>query len=150
MPNPTGRWLNRSQWQCPKCAWVNGSADESCQRCDQSVRPAEDEPVRPPDPLDLIGHDETRAANAGLVELAKKAAHSVTRVTHEKAAALIRDGLHKGLTKRGEQGDRAWQAIIALSEDDQRAALGYLVDDLESEGFALYRLDEPNGSGAAG
>ena len=59
--------------------------------------------------------------------------------------ALIGDSLRSSLKKRGEQGDRAWQAITELPEDDQRAALGYLVDDLEEEGFALYRInrDEP-------
>jgi hypothetical protein len=63
-------------------------------------------------------------------------------VTHEKAVTLIGDSLRKGLNKRGEQGDRAWQAITELPEDDQRAALGYLVDDLEEGGFALYRIDQ--------
>jgi hypothetical protein len=78
----------------------------------------------------------------GPVELATKAVHTLRRVTRDKAMALIGDSLHKGLRKGGEQGDRAWQAITALPQDDQRAALGYLVDDLESGGFALYRLDE--------
>jgi hypothetical protein len=141
MPDPTGRWLNGRQWQCPKCAWVNGAADESCQQCGRSVRPPADEPVRPLDPLDLISHDETRAASAGLVELATKAVHTLTRVTREKAVALIGDSLRKGLKKGGEQSDRAWQAITELPENDQRAALGYIVDDLEEEGFALYRID---------
>ena len=142
MPDPTGRWLHTAQWQCPKCAWVNGSADESCQKCGQSVRPPEDEPVRPPDPLDLISHDESREEGAGPVELATKAVHTLTRVTREKAMALIGDGLRNSLKKRGEQGDRAWQAITELPEDDRRAALGYMVDDLEEEGFALYRIDQ--------
>ena len=137
MPDPTGRWLNTTQWQCPKCAWVNGSADESCQKCGQSVRPPEDEPVRPPDPLDLISHDPTRVGDGRLVELV----HTLTRVTHEKAMALIGDSLRNGLKKRGAQGDRAWQAITELPEDDRRAALGYMVDDLEEEGFVLYRVD---------
>ncbi|MBV9417078.1 MAG: hypothetical protein JO363_18985, partial [Solirubrobacterales bacterium] len=63
-----------------------------------------------------------------------------------KAMALIGDSLRSSLKKRGEQGDRAWQAITELPEDDQRAALGYLVDDLEGEGFALYRInrDQPD------
>ena len=61
MPDPTGRWLNATQWQCPKCAWVNGYLDARCQKCGQSVRPAEEEPVRPPDPLDLIGRKDTGA-----------------------------------------------------------------------------------------
>jgi hypothetical protein len=140
MPDPTGRWLNTMQWQCPKCAWVNGSADESCQKCDRSVRPPENEPVRPPDPLDLISHDEARVASGGLVELAAKAVHTLTRVTRERAMALIGDSLRDGLKKGGEQGDRAWQAIAELPDDDQHAALGYLVDDLEVGGFALYRI----------
>ena len=55
--------------------------------------------------------------------------------------ALIGDGLRNSLKKRGEQGDRAWQAITELPEDDRRAALGYMVDDLEEEGFVLYRVD---------
>jgi hypothetical protein len=55
---------------------------------------------------------------------------------------LIGDSLRKGLKERGEQGDRAWQAITELPEDDQRAVLGYLVDDLEAGGFALYRIDQ--------
>jgi len=57
MPDSTGRWVNRLQWQCPKCAWVNGSADATCQKCEGSVRPSEDEPARPWGPLDLIGRD---------------------------------------------------------------------------------------------
>ena len=145
MPDPTGRWLNRMQWQCPKCAWVNGSASERCQKCARSVRPPANEPVRPPDPLDLISHSEAGVTNPGLVELATNAVHALTRVTREKAMALIGDSLRSGLKKRGEPGNRAWQAITELPEDDQRAALGYLVDDLEGEGFALYRInqDEP-------
>ena len=145
MPDPTGRWLNRVQWQCPKCAWVNSSANGACQKCGRSVRPAQNEPVRPPDPLDLISHGEPGAANPGLVELATKAVHTLTRVTRERAMALIGDSLRNSLKKRGAQGNRAWQAITELPEDDQRAALGYLVDDLEEEGFALYRInqDEP-------
>jgi hypothetical protein len=141
MPDPSGRWLNRAQWQCPKCAWVNGSADEICQQCHHSVRPPADEPVRPPDPLDLISHDPT-GASPGLVELATKAVQNLTRVTHAKAVALIGEGLRDGLTKRGERGDRAWKAISELPPEDQHAAFGYLVDDLEEEGFALYRVDQ--------
>lgn len=142
MTDPTGRWLNTMQWQCPKCGWVNGSGDASCQKCARSVRPPANEPARPPDPLDLISHDPDRAANAGLVELATKAVHTLTRVTRVKAMALIGDGLRNSLKNRGEKGDRAWQAITELPEDDQRAALGRLVDDLEEGGFALYRIDE--------
>jgi hypothetical protein len=65
MPDPTGRWINNAQWQCPKCAWVNGSENERCQKCDGSVRPSEDEPVRPWGPLDVI-------RNADPVEVAKQ------------------------------------------------------------------------------
>jgi hypothetical protein len=145
MADPTGRWLNRTQWQCPKCAWVNGSADESCQNCGRSVRPSENEPVRPPDALDLIGHDDARVGNSRPVELASKAVHTLTRVTREKARALIGESLRTALTKRGEKGDRAWQAIAELPESDQSAALSSVVDELEEEGFALYRIgqDEP-------
>lgn len=142
MPDPTGRWLNTTQWQCPKCAWVNGPADERCQKCGSSVRPPKKEPVRPLDPLDLISHDEARVGDAGLVALTNKAVHTLTRVTREKATALIGNSLRNSLKQRGEHGDRAWQAITELSEDDQRAAFGYLVDDLEQGGFALYRVDE--------
>jgi hypothetical protein len=142
MPDPTGRWLNTTQWQCPKCAWVNGSGDESCQKCGRSGRPPQDEPVRPPDPLDLISHPEARGADPGLVELATEAIHTMSRVTREKAMAAIGASLRNGLQKRGQRGDRAWQAITELPEDDRRAALGYVVDELEKEGFALYRLDE--------
>ena len=137
MPDPTGRWLNTTQWQCPKCAWVNGFATESCEKCDQSVRPPENEPVRPLDPLDLISHDPARVGDPRLVDLV----HTLTRVTREKAMGLIGHSLRNALTKRGEQGDRVWQAISELPEDDQRAALGSLVDDLEEGGFALYRID---------
>lgn len=61
MSDPSGRWVNAMQWQCPNCAWVNGSADERCQKCDASVRPPEDEPARPWGPLDLIRNDEALA-----------------------------------------------------------------------------------------
>jgi hypothetical protein len=60
MPDSTGRWVNRLQWQCPKCAWVSSAADESCPKCGGSVRPSEDEPARAWGPLDLIGRDEAR------------------------------------------------------------------------------------------
>ena len=142
MTDPTGRWLNATQWQCPKCGWVSASADESCQKCGESVRPPESEPVRPPDPLDLISEDPTRVGDSRPVELAAKAVHTLTRVTRAKAMALIGAGLRNSLKKRGEQGDRVWQTITELPEDDQRATLGYLVDDLEEEGFALYRIDQ--------
>jgi len=138
MPDPTGRWINARQWQCPKCAWVNGSADERCQRCGGSVRPPQSEPVRPLDPLDLIGHDPDRVVDAGLAERATKAVHTLTRVTREKAIAVLGDSLRR----RGERGDRAWQAMAELPDDDRRAAFGHLVDTLEEEGVALYRFNE--------
>jgi hypothetical protein len=142
MPDPTGRWLSANQWQCPKCGGINASADQRCRHCDGSVRPPASEPVRPPDPLDLISHDPSRAGDVGLAKAATRAAETLTRVTHAKAVALIGEGLRNALKRRGEQGDRAWQAIDELPEDDQRAALGYLVDDLEEAGFALYRIDQ--------
>jgi hypothetical protein len=145
MADPTGRWINGAQWQCPKCAWVNGSADERCQKCARSVRPSENEPVRRPDALDLIGHDEARVGDSRPVELATKAVHSLSRVTRDKARALIGESLRAALKKRGEKGDRAWQAISEMPENDKSAALDSLVEDLEEEGVALYRIgqDEP-------
>jgi hypothetical protein len=140
MPDPTGRWLNRTQWQCPRCAWVSGSADATCQHCGASVRPPEDEPARPPDPLDIIGYDESRAADARPAERAAKALVRLTRATREKATALFGESLHRGLNRHGEQGHRAWQAIAEMPESEQRAALGSVVDGLEEEGFALYRI----------
>jgi hypothetical protein len=56
--------------------------------------------------------------------------------------ALIGAGLRNGLKRRGERGDRAWEAITELPEEDQQAALASLLDDLEKVGFALYRVDE--------
>ncbi len=146
MPDPTGRWINNTQWQCPKCAWVNGRAAKRCQRCDGSVRPAAEEPVRPPDPLDLISHHEARVGDASRpVELATKAVQTLTRVTRDKAMALIGDSLRTGLRKGGEHGDRAWQAITEMPDNAQNAALGSVVDELEESGFALFRIgeDEP-------
>jgi hypothetical protein len=58
MPDPTGRWVNAAQWQCPKCLWVNESARERCQKCDGSLRPSEDEPVRAWDALDVVGRPD--------------------------------------------------------------------------------------------
>ena len=72
MPNPTGRWVNREQWQCPKCLWVNDSVHESCEKCAGSVRPSDDEPVRRWDALDLIGRGETDGRDADPVELATR------------------------------------------------------------------------------
>lgn len=72
MPNPTGRWVNAAQWQCPKCLWVNDSAHEHCEKCGGSVRPSEDEPVRPWGPLDVVGRGETDRQDADPVELAAK------------------------------------------------------------------------------
>ena len=54
----------------------------------------------------------------------------------------IGDSLRNGLKKRGGRGGQAWQAITQLPEDEQRATFGYVVDDLEEGGFALYRTDE--------
>ena len=138
MPDPTGRWLNKNQWQCPKCAWVNDADRERCQNCGESVRPPESEPVRPPDPLDLIGYDET---GVGTVGRAASAVQALTRVTRDKAMALIGESLRTGLRKRGASGDRAWRAIAEMPADDQRAALESLVENLEEEGFGLYRVD---------
>ena len=55
MPDPTGRWIARGQWQCPACGTVNPEDRERCQGCGESVRPSFDEPIRPPDPTDIIG-----------------------------------------------------------------------------------------------
>jgi hypothetical protein len=135
MPDPTGRWLNTTQWQCPKCGWVNDSDRERCQKCDGSVRPAQDEPARPPDPLDLISHGGTPS-----VSPAEFVARAV-KVTREKATSLIGESLRNALTRRGEKGDRAWQAIAEMPESDQRAALDSVVDDLEQRGFVILRID---------
>jgi hypothetical protein len=146
MSDPTGRWLNSSQWQCPRCAWVNGSAEETCKQCGGSLRPSRSEPARPPDPLDLIGHSESAADGTGPVELAAQAIHRMSRVTREKAASLFGESLRMELTRHGEKGNRAWMAIAAMPESDQRAALGSLVDDLERGGFVLYRVGDDEGS----
>ena len=127
MPDPTGRWLNNAQWQCPKCGWVNERADERCQSCDASVRPPADEPVRPPDPLDLISHREPRRGDGSrAVKLATKAGQTITRVTRDKATALIGDSLRNVLKDGGA--------------DD--AAPGAVVDDLEQAGFALFEIGD--------
>jgi len=60
MPDPTGRWISRSQWQCPACGTVNTDDRERCQGCDASIRPSFDEPIRPPDPADIIGQGKKR------------------------------------------------------------------------------------------
>jgi hypothetical protein len=140
MADPTGRWVNNTQWQCPKCAWVNDRAVERCQSCDGSVRPPADEPVRPPDPLDLIGHKEPRTSRP--VELATKSDHTLTRVTRDRAVAVIGDSLRTALRNGGDEGDQAWAAISQMSADAQNAALGSVVDDLEREGFALVQISE--------
>jgi hypothetical protein len=127
MPDPTGRWLNNSQWQCPKCAWVNERADERCQSCDASVRPPADEPVRPPDPLDLISHREPRLKRGDRsVKLATKAGQTLTKVTRDQATALIGDSL-RNVLKDGGADDKA---------------LGAVVDDLEQAGYALFEFGD--------
>jgi hypothetical protein len=145
MPDPTGRWVNRTQWQCPRCAWVNDAAAESCQSCGASVRPAGEEPVRPPDPLDIVGHSQSVVGDAGAAKLAANAIHRLTKVTREKAMALFGESLRTGLKSHGQQGAQAWQAIAEMPDTEQRAAVGSLVDDLEQKGFALYSIrdDEP-------
>ena len=88
--------------------------------------------------------------SVGPLRRAAMAVESLKRVTREKATAVIGQSLRAGLTKRGEQGNRAWQAIAEMPESDQRAALDSLVDDLEKAGFALYRFASiaPDGKGA--
>ncbi|HTX10089.1 MAG TPA: zinc finger Ran-binding domain-containing protein [Solirubrobacteraceae bacterium] len=140
MPDPTGRWLNSGQWQCPKCSWVNDPDRERCQKCGESVRPPADEPVRPPDPLDLISHDES-LVDVGAVERAANAVQAMTRVTRDKARSLLSQSLRSGLGKRGEKGDRALEALSEMPEDDRRAALDSMMDDLEASGFGLYQVD---------
>jgi hypothetical protein len=55
MPDPTGRWTTRSTWECPVCGTVNPADRECCGNRGNSVRPSFDEPIRPPDPADIIG-----------------------------------------------------------------------------------------------
>ncbi len=55
MPDPTGRWITESSWQCPVCGNVNSYDRERCANCDRSVRPSNQEPIRPVDPLDVVG-----------------------------------------------------------------------------------------------
>jgi len=55
MPDPTGRWINEHQWQCPACGTVNGDINDGCENCGDSVRPSDEEPIRPVDVLDIIG-----------------------------------------------------------------------------------------------
>ena len=64
MPDPTGRWINHSEWQCPACGAVNPEDRERCQGCGESVRPSAQEPIRPPDPTDIIGKDKRAASEA--------------------------------------------------------------------------------------
>ena len=64
MPDPTGRWINHSEWQCPVCGTVNTEDRERCQGCGESVRPSTDEPIRPLDPADIIGRAKNRAGDA--------------------------------------------------------------------------------------
>lgn len=128
MPDPTGRWLNNTQWQCPKCGWVNGRGDERCQSCGASVRPPADEPVRPPDPLDLISHPDPQEDDGRAVRLATRDGQTLTRVTRDRAAELISDSLRK--------------AIGELPDGAQDAALESVVDDLEQAGFALFEFGD--------
>jgi len=60
MPDPTGRWIALRRWQCPACGTVNTEDRERCEGCSESVRPSPDEPVRPPDPLDIVGQSRKR------------------------------------------------------------------------------------------
>ena len=60
MPDPTGRWIAARQWQCPACGTVNPEDRERCEGCGRSLRPPVDEPIRPPDALDVIGHRRNR------------------------------------------------------------------------------------------
>jgi len=60
MPDPTGRWIAGGQWQCPACGAVNAPDRERCAGCGGSVRPSFGEPIRPPDPADIIGPGKTR------------------------------------------------------------------------------------------
>jgi hypothetical protein len=59
MPDPTGRWIKSREWQCPSCGTVNAEDRERCEGCGDSLRPSLDEPVRPPDPLDVIGKSKS-------------------------------------------------------------------------------------------
>ena len=60
MPDPTGRWIAVAQWQCPACGTVNARDRERCEGCGRSVRPSFHEPIRPPDPADIIGQGKKR------------------------------------------------------------------------------------------
>jgi ferredoxin len=64
MPDPTGRWINHAEWQCPACGTVNAEDRERCQGCGESVRPSTEEPIRPPDPADIIGRSKRTAGEA--------------------------------------------------------------------------------------
>ena len=72
---------------------MSWSDDETCQQCGASVRPSLHVAVRRPDPLDLIGRDESRVGDAGPIELAAQAIHRLTRVTREKATTLLGESL---------------------------------------------------------
>jgi hypothetical protein len=50
----TGRWTRWRRWQCPACGAVNDRDRRQC-RCNAGVRPAAAEPIRQPDPLDILG-----------------------------------------------------------------------------------------------
>lgn len=68
-PDPTGRWVSRTRWQCPVCGANNRREWLHCQRCLRSVRPVADEPIRPLDPLDLIGPGRCSSPQVGQSEV---------------------------------------------------------------------------------
>lgn len=60
MPDPTGRRISRDKWACQICNTVNDFDRERCAGCGRTVQPPADEPIRPLDPLDVIGHNGDR------------------------------------------------------------------------------------------
>jgi Zn-finger in Ran binding protein and others len=64
MPDPTGRWIAARKWQCPACGTVNPEDRERCEGCGASQRPSFDEPVRPLDPLDVVGQRRKAASDS--------------------------------------------------------------------------------------
>ena len=71
MPDATGRWVTEHNWACPACGMINADFDSACRDCERSVRPDDDEPIRPPDVLDLVGADPRRRRDATYVTLLK-------------------------------------------------------------------------------